>query len=481
MTTMTEAPTIDDDLPATILESLLEELLVQYLDPTFQAELGAVQARCATAGASILTAMGPLVLKVQAPILQKYGLPPNAQGIDRMKHAVHRRVAEGACRLELLANKARQQLGLDTMPDRNATAEEVLAAKLEGTLNGAGASSNPVIEAQLEQFVRDRLQAELRASTFPQATAEYLERLLERREAPVSSIMSLLKMARIGLPAASLQNHGALDEEVCVLESPTASELFQEHVLPSRPAIIRGSIDEGRFPPLRDFPDRGFLRHCCGHRRVLVKSLAHKDREGRPVFVSDPELKLPFGAFLDAVGEHERSGAPVPFYLGKVALRRELPELAQAVQDASTCPQREFGNCFGSLIPEGVFTYFGCGRNTTAVHFDAHENLLLCLSGSKRLFLYHPSDARFLYPCSDFSRSAVVPFVRADDLERDPELSAVRDRYPLLCHARALEVKLEAGDLLYLPSCWWHCVEGSEEPNMILNWWFTPHPQKRAG
>jgi hypothetical protein len=42
---------------------------------------------------------------VQAPVLQKYGLPPNAQGIDRMKHAVHRRVAEGACRLELLATK----------------------------------------------------------------------------------------------------------------------------------------------------------------------------------------------------------------------------------------------------------------------------------------------------------------------------------------------------------------------------------------
>ena len=36
------------------------------------------------------------------------------------------------------------------------------------------------------------------------------------------------------------------------------------------------------------------------------------------------------------------------------------------------------------------------------------------------------------------------------------------------------------GDFLYLPALWWHCVEGSRERNMILNWWFAIHPAKRS-
>jgi len=186
-------------------------------------------------------------------------------------------------------------------------------------------------------------------------------------------------------------------------------------------------------------------------------------------------LKLPLGAFLDKLDAHEHSGSQQPFYLGKVPLRKELPELAEEIQRASTCPQRVYGACFGSLVPDGVFTYFGCGRNTTAVHFDAHENLLLCICGTKRLWLYPPSDARHLYPCNDFSRSAALPFARLE--EYPPEL---RGKFAAVAGARPVEVCLRAGDILYLPSCWWHCVEGSDDRNMILNWWFALHADKKA-
>ena len=38
---------------------------------------------------------------------------------------------------------------------------------------------------------------------------------------------------------------------------------------------------------------------------------------------------------------------------------------------------------------------------------------------------------------------------------------------------------LQAGDVLYLPALWWHCVEGSRDRNMILSYWFDIHPHKR--
>ena len=142
----------------------------------------------------------------------------------------------------------------------------------------------------------------------------------------------------------------------------------------------------------------------------------------------------------------------------------------------------------------------------TATHFDKSENLLLCICGTKRLWLYAPSDARHLYPVGgkDGSRAAAPPF--QSHAELPPKM---QDTFANMKHATPIEVcrlplvprvpapicaaahtpmpmitlttrihthewhgqvNLVAGDLLYLPACWWHCVEGSRERNMILNW-----------
>ena len=40
-----------------------------------------------------------------------------------------------------------------------------------------------------------------------------------------------------------------------------------------------------------------------------------------------------------------------------------------------------------------VHTYFGCGGNTTCLHADPSENLLLVVMGEKFLDIYPPCDA----------------------------------------------------------------------------------------
>lgn len=157
------------------------------------------------------------------------------------------------------------------------------------------------------------------------------------------------------------------------------------------------------------------------------------------MFVSDPELRIPLEAFLSAVEASERQGTRCPFYLGKVPgpsppwvsawradvmavcglmlrrrgsqsaltpqacspiqvpLREQLPELNDDITRAPCNPILDLSSCFGPLVPAGVFTYFGCNRNVTPTHFDQLENLLICVYGTKRLWLYPPSDAPFLY------------------------------------------------------------------------------------
>lgn len=475
-------PQEPQDLSAAELEALLSELLGKYKDATFQRSLREAYDSCALKKIGLQAALGPLVLSVQKPVLEKYGLPANAQGVDLMKHAVQRRICEGSDKLEDLANKARQALGIEQLPKRHATAEEQLQRGADDTaakFSGDG-------QLQLLQQSAQMLQQATSKGSIPSSSAEFLQELLTGETVPVvpavPSILCLFRMAQLGIHADLLRGLDVPSEVQVLHELPSAEAFFTRYVLTGTPVVIRGAFPPERFQPAATLPDFTFLRRKCSHRRVLVKSLGFQDGAGRLQFMTDPELKLPFSAYLDAVEACERGESPMPYYLGKVPLRAELPELAEEVNAAKTSPQQEYSSCFGDLLPEGVFTYFGCGRNTTSAHYDAHENLMVCLCGRKRVWLYPPGDARFVYPISkdrgasmDFSRSSILPFRSFQELGSEDQA-----RYPLLQRAAGpLEVFVEKGDLFYLPSAWWHCVEGSEDRNIILNWWFAMHPEKK--
>lgn len=34
-------------------------------------------------------------------------------------------------------------------------------------------------------------------------------------------------------------------------------------------------------------------------------------------------------------------------------------------------------------------------------------------------------------------------------------------------------VKLEAGDILFIPAYWWHHVKSTKERNLAINFWYT--------
>ena len=79
-------------------------------------------------------------------------------------------------------------------------------------------------------------------------------------------------------------------------------------------------------------------------------------------------------------------------------------------------------------------------------------------------------------PTTDGSRAAAPPFTRWDELPDE-----LRETFADVARAVGpIEVTLAAGDVLYLPCGWWHCVEGSAERNLILNYWLKVHPRKTA-
>jgi hypothetical protein len=69
--------------------------------------------------------------------------------------------------------------------------------------------------------------------------------------------------------------------------------------------------------------------------------------------------------------------------------------------------------------------------------------------GSKEFILYPPEQEEFLYPSVEKRNLSAVNDVDKPDLER----------FPLFAKARPSKFVLKPGDLLFIPSHWWHTTK----------------------
>jgi jumonji domain-containing protein 7 len=44
--------------------------------------------------------------------------------------------------------------------------------------------------------------------------------------------------------------------------------------------------------------------------------------------------------------------------------------------------------------------------------------------------------------------------------------------FPLFADAQPMRVTLRAGEMLFVPVTWWHCVR-TVAPSIALNWWWS--------
>lgn len=77
-------------------------------------------------------------------------------------------------------------------------------------------------------------------------------------------------------------------------------------------------------------------------------------------------------------------------------------------------------------------------------HYDMLDNILLQIEGSKRIILFPPSDAAYLYLIGD--KSAIVDLDQTD----------ITDSFPLFANATGYECILNPGDAIFIPSLWFH-------------------------
>jgi len=111
-------------------------------------------------------------------------------------------------------------------------------------------------------------------------------------------------------------------------------------------------------------------------------------------------------------------------------------------------------------------------RHRVAAHYDVLENIAVVGAGRRRFILLPPEQLPNLYVGPiDFTPAgqpvSMVDFEHPDP-ERFPRFEAALDH--------AFGTELGPGDAIYVPSMWWHHVEGLERLNILVNHWWYPGP-----
>ncbi|XP_039905676.1 bifunctional peptidase and (3S)-lysyl hydroxylase JMJD7 [Simochromis diagramma] len=269
-----------------------------------------------------------------------------------------------------------------------------------------------------------------------------------------------------------------LNQSVPYLDGPPEPLQFhRDWIAPNKPCIIRNAFSH--WPALAKWsPD--YLREKVGSKviSVAVTPNGYADAVNGDRFVMPEERQMSFSSVLDIIEGKVDKGGGV-FYVQKQCsnLLQELPELTADVQPHIAWMSTALGK-----LPDAVNFWLGEANAITSMHKDHYENLYCVVAGEKHFVLMPPTDRPFIpyglfqpavyhqrddgeFEVIDQSDSEMVPWIPLDPLNPDLE------RFPQYRRARPLHCSVKAGEMLYLPSLWFHHVQQSHGC-IAVNFWY---------
>ena len=112
-------------------------------------------------------------------------------------------------------------------------------------------------------------------------------------------------------------------------------------------------------------------------------------------------------------------------------------------------------------------------RSRVAAHYDLPDNLAVVAAGRRRFTLFPPEQIHNLYmgpldPTPAGQPISLVDFT-APDFERFPRFQRALDA--------GFVAELEPGDAIFIPSMWFHHIEGLSPVNLLINAWWRQTPK----
>ncbi|XP_045703542.1 tRNA wybutosine-synthesizing protein 5 isoform X2 [Phyllostomus hastatus] len=173
-----------------------------------------------------------------------------------------------------------------------------------------------------------------------------------------------------------------------------------------------------------DFISKNFVYRTLPFDKLVQRAAEEKHKE---FFISEDEKY-----YLRSLGEDPRKDV--------ADIRKQFPLLEGDIKFPKFFKEEQFFSSVFRISSPGLQLW---------THYDVMDNFLIQVKGKKRVVLFSPRDAQYLY----------LSGTKSEVLNIDnPDLA----KYPLFSKARRYECSLKAGDVLFIPALWFHNVISEE-------------------
>ncbi len=237
----------------------------------------------------------------------------------------------------------------------------------------------------------------------------------------------------------------------------------------NEPVVLRGLVSEWGITRAGLDSDRAAMDYIRGYYngRPVSASVGAPEIQGR-LFYNEDFTKLNFavervqiGEFLKRIEAHLHDDLPPTMYIGSTVIDTVLP----GFREGNDLPFAAHGVDAPPAIWIGNRTIASC-------HYDAPNNIACCVVGRRRFTVFPPDQIFNLYPgpldpTPGGQAISLVDFANPD-FDRYPRFRAALDAGQV--------ADVGPGDAVFVPSMWWHHVQGLSSFNTLVNYWWSQSP-----
>jgi hypothetical protein len=244
---------------------------------------------------------------------------------------------------------------------------------------------------------------------------------------------------------------------------------LDELLASGQPAVMKGLVSDWALVQeglksetqamkyLRSFDNGKLIQYNFGEPHVAGRPFYNEDFTDLNTTVR----RDPLTHVLSSIESHLSDERPPTFYVASLLVDSCLPGFRSQNQLSFTA--------HGIDPPPSI--WIG-NRTIASCHYDAPNNIACCAVGRRRFTLFPPEQIFNLYPgpleLTPGGQAISVVDFHSPDFDKHPRFQEAMNA--------AQTAVLEPGDAVFIPSMWWHHVEGLSSFNALVNYWWSSMP-----
>lgn len=248
-----------------------------------------------------------------------------------------------------------------------------------------------------------------------------------------------------------------IERDMLFGDDPYASLLVD-----NTPFIVRGAVSDWPLVTLGKKSSRALRRYLqdAALERQFAVMFGPETAKGKVFYNEDMsvnfvERKLSFDEICAGFETLEQEAEPPLMYCGSIEIEKYFNGIAATHQLALGQRQARVGLWLGL-------------KTDVPIHCDYYDNMVCNVLGRRRVTLFAPDQLPNLYigPLDNTPAGRAVSLVNF----QNPDY-AVHPKYGE-AEKVAISVELSPGDMLHIPTMWWHTIQSLDPFNVMINFWW---------